>query len=121
MSQKPSRPLPAGYMTIDEFAEEWERGQCDAETKKARSWIADTFYGDDGDTVRTIRLRKGMSQKQLSKKLSIDQCCVEMIEDGSRHVDVETRKKLVYALEIDGLSLDHAIERQVQIREQRKQ
>ena len=39
---------PPGYMTMDEFMAEWEKGCSDREREEARRWVGDMFRQDDG-------------------------------------------------------------------------
>jgi len=104
---------PAKHTSISELAAEWEQ---DAETcaalEEGRQWVADTFYGEDGDTVRTLRLRKGWSQTRLGEELATSQSHVARIERGTENLTIETCRKLSRALGIDLNTLDQALKRQ---------
>jgi len=80
--------------------------------EEARQWVADTLHVEDGDTVRTIRLRKGWSQTRLATEISTSQSHVARIERGTENLAVGTCRKLCSALEIDMNALDKALRHQ---------
>ncbi len=110
--QAPGEPPPARYSTIQDLISEWEQDPTGrAELETGRDWVADQFYGEDGETVRTLRLRKGWSQTQLADVLSTSQSHVARIERGTENFTIETCRKLARALEIDMNRLDQALRR----------
>lgn len=79
---------------------------------EARTWVADSFYAEDGVTIRTIRLRAGLTQKQLAIAIGTSQPQIAKIESGRLDPALSTCKRLSHAL---GVSLDvisDAMERQ---------
>lgn len=109
----PAPPVPARHRTIEQLLNEWEQDEegC-AVMAEARHWVADQFYADDGDTVRTLRLRKGWSQSRLAEALGTSQSHVARIERGTENLSLETCRKLCDALGIDMNALDLALKRQ---------
>jgi transcriptional regulator with XRE-family HTH domain len=92
---------------------EWETDEKKrAALEEGRRWVADTFHCDDGETVRTLRLRKGWSQSQLAKMLGTSQSHVARIERGTENLTIETCRKLSATLDIDLNTLDLALKRQ---------
>ncbi|MNJ46141.1 anaerobic benzoate catabolism transcriptional regulator [compost metagenome] len=82
---------------------------------EARAWVADSFYGEDGDTIRTLRLRLGMTQNDLAASLDTSQPQIAKIESGRQDPVMSTCRKLAKAL---GVSLDvvgEALERQAHL------
>lgn len=64
----------AKYTSIGDLVGKWERGDDKrAALEEGRQWVASTLYGEDGDTVRTLRLRKGWSQAHLGTELRTSQ------------------------------------------------
>lgn len=117
----PRSQVPAKHTSISQLAAEWAqdaRGRVALE--EGRQWVADTFYGEDGDTVRSLRLRKGWSQTRLAEKLGTSQSHVARIERGTENLTIETCRKLSQALEIDMNALDQALKRQEAIAQARQ-
>lgn len=78
----------------------------------AGRYIVDRFYKDEGLTIKTARLRKGLSQKQLADILGTSQPHIANIEKGKGDIYLSTAAKLCESL---GLALDELpkiIERQ---------
>ena len=109
----PPPEVPAKHSSISQLTAEWEQ---DADGRSAleegRQWVVDAFYGEDGDTVRTLRLRKGWSQARLAEVLATSQPHVARIERGTENLTIETCRKLARALGIDLNALDQALKRQ---------
>ncbi|MCP5427458.1 MAG: helix-turn-helix transcriptional regulator [Chromatiaceae bacterium] len=108
------QPLtPAKHTSIGQLAAEWEQDTKGRNAlEEGRQWVADAFYGDDGDTVRALRLRKGWSQTRLAEELVTSQSHVARIERGTENLTIETCRKLSSALGIDLNTLDQALKRQ---------
>ncbi|WP_133510301.1 helix-turn-helix domain-containing protein [Candidatus Thiosymbion oneisti] len=105
--------VPAKHTAISQLVGKWEQdGQRRAALEEGRRWVADTFYGEDGDTVRTLRLRKGWSQARLAAELRTSQSHIARIERGTENLTIETCRKLSRALGIDLNTLDQALKRQ---------
>ena len=104
---------PAKHTAIGDLVSQWEKDdKRRAALDDARRWVADTFHGEDGETVRTLRLRKGWSQSRLAEVLSTSQSHIARIERGTENLAIETCRKLCKALEIDLNALDQALKRQ---------
>lgn len=92
---------------------EWEQDdRRRAALEAGRQWVADAFYSEDGDTVRTLRLHKGWSQARLATELGTSQSHIARIERGTENLTIETCRKLSRALGIDLNTLDQALRRQ---------
>ena len=103
----------AKHTSIRELMGQWEQDQEKRiALEEGRRWIADTFYGEDGDTVRTLRLGKGWSQTRLAEALGTSQSHVARIERGTENLTIETCRKLATALDIDMNTLDQVLKRQ---------
>lgn len=105
--------IPPNCHPISKVAAEWaqneQRRQMLAE---ARQWLANTFHGQDGDTVRALRLRRGWSQSQLAEAIKTSQSHIARIERGTENVTIQTCRRLCVALAIDMNTLDQALRRQ---------
>lgn len=100
-------------MEIDDLAAQWEQDPAKkAALQDARRWVADTFHGEEGDTVRSLRLRKGWSQAKLAKAMNTSQPHIARIERGRENFTIDTCRRLSKALEIDMNTLDAALQRQ---------
>lgn len=110
---EPRPQAPAKHSTIGQLAAEWEQdAKGRAALEEGRQWVADAFYGEDGDTVRTLRLRKGWSQTRLAEALETSQSHVARIERGTENLTIETCRKLSRTLGVDLNTLDQALKRQ---------
>lgn len=109
----PRPQAPAKHTSISRLAAEWEQDpKGRAALEEGRQWVADTFYGEDGDTVRALRLRKGWSQTRLAEELATSQSHVARIERGTENLTIETCRKLSRALGVDLNTLDQVLKRQ---------
>lgn len=105
---------PPQHKTIGELVNRWGRDEKRrVAMEQARKWVADTFHAEDGDTVRTLRLRNGWSQSQLATKLGTSQPHVVRIERGTENLTIETCRRLCSVLGVDMNTLDQALRRQV--------
>ena len=98
-----------------------ERLERDTEHAKglsaARSLISSALYPDDGVTLKTLRLKAGLTQTQLAAVLETSQPHIARMETGRQEPVMSTCRKLSKAL---GASLDvisSALERQAEINE----
>lgn len=104
---------PQRYTEIDDLVAEFEQdSQARQELDEARRWVGETFYGGEGDTIRTMRLRKGWSQAHLAEMLASSQPHVARIESGASAVVMETARKLAQAFGVDMNTIDKALTRQ---------
>ena len=109
----PQSTAPAEHTAIGDLVSQWEKDdKRRAALSDARRWVADAFHGEDGDTVRTLRLRKGWSQSRLAEALSTSQSHIARIERGTENLAIETCRRLCNALEVDLNTLDQALKRQ---------
>lgn len=104
---------PPKHVAVGEMVAKWEKDEKRRKAiEEARGWIADTFHAEDGDTVRTLRLRKGWSQVQFARALGTSQSHVARIERGTENLAIETCRRLCSVLDIDMNTLDQALRRQ---------
>jgi DNA-binding XRE family transcriptional regulator len=109
----PAIKTPAKHQSIDDLiAELSSDADFRDELKKARSWVVDEFYAEDGDTIRTLRLNRGWSQTQLAEKLKTSQSHVTRIERGTENLSTITCRRLCEVFEIDMNTLDAMLRRQ---------
>ena len=118
----PPPAAPTRHSTVSDLVAEWEQdAQGHATLQEGRQWVADAFYTEDGDTVRTLRLRKGWSQTRLADMVATSQSHIARIERGTENVSIQTCRKLARALEIDLNTLDQALKRQEAITQAKQQ
>lgn len=79
---------------------------------EARNWMADKILADEGDTIRTLRLKKGLSQTQFAGLLGTTQAQVARLEKGNTDPQRSTCKKLREVLEISADKLEEIMDRQ---------
>lgn len=98
--------------SIDDLVEGWE---CDPETKaaliEARRWLSKVTPDADGETIRTLRLERGMTQRQLAAALETSQSHIARIENSSCDPLYSTMQRLADVLGIDMNTLDTAVRR----------
>lgn len=81
----------------------------------ARAWLVDDVLADEGETVRTLRLKKNLSQTQLAELLETTQAQVARIEKGNVDLQRSTCKRLREVLGVSSGELDEMLDRQEQI------
>lgn len=105
--------LSTKHNDFDALMAELENDPSNAQDLAAASaWVADTYYSHEGETLRTARLRKGLSQVQLSAILQTSQSQVAKIESGKVDLQHSTLLKLSAALGVDANTLFRLIETQ---------
>lgn len=111
---QPTKPDKAGYRSIRDFVAELEQDEgLAAELAEGRAWVADTYYAEEGDTIRTLRLRRGWSQTQLAEKLGTSQPHIARIETHpTDQITVSTCRRLCTAFQIDQNTLNVMLLRQ---------
>ena len=109
----PPIDTPPKYSSIGDLVKRWEQDpERSAHLKEARQWVADTFHADEKDTIRILRLRKGLSQAQLAKVINTSQPHIARIERGTENVHIDTCRRLCNALDIDMNTLNRALAQQ---------
>ncbi|MEZ0197650.1 helix-turn-helix transcriptional regulator [Pseudomonas qingdaonensis] len=107
------------------FASFMERRQRNPERAaglaKARSELADALYPEDGTTLKTLRLKAGLTQTQLAALMETSQPLVARIEAGRQDPTMSTCKKLSAALGVNLETISSALDRQAEINEHKAQ
>lgn len=88
----------ADEFDMDEFISEQDEG-IKQEVAKAGAWVADNFYPDQL-TVATLRLRAGLSQRELAAKCGIAQPHLSRYESGLHEPGVYQAAALAAALDV---------------------
>lgn len=91
-----------GYIDIDDFIDELcaEDPEFAGEIAGAGSWAADTLYPGES-SLKTLRLRAGLSQRQLADKIESSQAHVWRMENDTEDLRISTIDKVAGALGID--------------------
>jgi transcriptional regulator with XRE-family HTH domain len=76
----------------------------------ARRWVADTLLSGKPVTMRTLRLRKGLSQAQLAEAIGTQQPHVARIECGHADLRLDTCRRIAAVLGVDLNTLDQALQ-----------
>lgn len=104
---------PEKYTSIGELTAKWNRDESRrAAMEEARRWVATDCVQNEGETVKTYRLRKGWSQMQLAQAISTSQPHIARIERGTENLTIDTCRRLADALGVDMNTLDQALRRQ---------
>lgn len=112
--------VPARHIGIGDLVAQWEAVPERREAiARARGWVVDTFHADEGETLRTLRLKKGLSQQQLAGAIGTSQSHVARMEGGADNLSIGTCRKLADALGVDMNALDAALQRQQRLAEER--
>jgi len=94
---------PEGYKSVEQLVAESEKDpKKRAALEDARRWVATTFYPKE-DSLRTLRLKKGLSQARLAALVGTTQSHIARVESGATDVQVGTLMRLAQALGIDDM------------------
>ncbi|NQD37455.1 helix-turn-helix domain-containing protein [Permianibacter sp. IMCC34836] len=103
-------PAINGESSLDDLIAEFSQDPAFAKAfKDANADIAERYYSDEGLTVRTLRLKAGLTQGQLAKAIESAQAHVSRIEAGSQDVYTDTVDKLAAALKATAADVLDAI------------
>jgi ribosome-binding protein aMBF1 (putative translation factor) len=109
----PRPQAPPRHTPISQLVAEWEEDTAGrAALEEGRRWVAANFYAQDGDTLRTLRLRHGWSQGRLAAAMATSQSHVARIERGTENLTIATCRKLASVFGIDLNTLDDIHRRQ---------
>lgn len=100
-----------GFRSIDSLIDKLEAADP-AGMQEARQWAADALYPDESFTVRSQRLRLGLSQKQLGNRIGTSQSHIARIERGTEDIQLSTFRKLAEALDLNMNQMFEALENQ---------
>lgn len=96
-------PAPAALSVSDMFAQlELTDSRAAAATEAGTKWVAQTFFSEHPTTLATLRMRAGLSQRELGNRLEVSQPQIAKWERGDApNMQLKTVHKLAYALSID--------------------
>lgn len=67
---------------------------------EARRWLANEFYDESGPTLAALRLKKGLTQKQLASLAKEPQSSISRLESGEESPSIDRAAKLAKILEV---------------------
>ncbi len=101
---------PAGFVTMNNFVAEMEDDPEKAVfLAKARKDLANSRMANSVQTVRDLRLGRGMSQTQLARLAQTSQSHIARIEKGTENLAISTCRKLCRVLGVDMNTLNQAL------------
>lgn len=101
-------PQPSGYRSIqDRLAEAETNPKRLRALANARQRLGKTFYPDG--SLAAIRMREGLSQKELAQRIGTSQSRLSRIEAGLDDPLLSTVRKLADALAVDVNTISDAI------------
>ena len=101
--------VPEELRDIDALIAETESTKEGREAlAQARAFLADTLYPNEV-SIRTLRLKAGLSQKALSERMGVSRAHVAEIERHKIAVERETAVALAKALDTDTETVVHAL------------
>lgn len=105
--------INVNHKDISDLVSDWDKNETRRKAlEEARRWISDTLHDGEGDTIRTLRLKKGWSQVRLAEMLSTSQSHVARIERGTENLAIGTCRRLSKALGVDMNTLNDILCRQ---------
>lgn len=106
-----------GLLDIDDIVAGLEEEEGAAEAfHEARAWAADLF-GSEGQTLQSLRLRRGLSQAQLAAIMGTKQPNIARLEAGKDNMTLDTCFRLADALAVDLNTLGEVVRGQQRLRE----
>ena len=110
-------PQPKKGRTLSSFIDDWVADPEKSEAfTEAMIWTGEMLSElDNGETIKTLRLKKGLSQSQLANLMQTSQPHIARIEKGRDSMTLETLCKLSEHLAVDYNTLVCAIKLQEQI------
>ncbi|WP_233490125.1 helix-turn-helix domain-containing protein [Thiocapsa marina] len=101
-------PQPSGYRSIEErLAEAETNPKRSRALANARGRLAKTLYPDG--SLAALRMREGLSQKELAQRIGTSQSRLSRIEAGLDDPLLSTARKLADALSVDLNTISDAV------------
>jgi DNA-binding XRE family transcriptional regulator len=106
----PQKIIPEGFISADELTQQLSKIIPNGETllSDARKNLAVAFYRGE-DSFTSLRLKAGLSQRELSRKVGTSQAHISKIEHGKNDPALTTLRKLSKALDVSIDKLSEAI------------
>ncbi|MDR1661220.1 MAG: helix-turn-helix transcriptional regulator [Azoarcus sp.] len=68
---------------------------------ESRKTLSHELYGNDSESLSTLRLRAGLSQRQLADRAGTSQSYIARIEAGTLDPGTDTVSRLAAAMNVD--------------------
>lgn len=102
--------LPNGTSDLVSFLDHFDNDPIMAEyLPEARRDIGEIFEAEEGNSLRVLRMRKGLSQAELAAAISTSQAAISAIENRSRKPGEDNIRDLARVLEVDFNTLFDAL------------
>lgn len=99
--REPVHLVPEGFRDVGDIVAEAEQNDQDRSAlAEARRILAERFYSSE-NSIRTLRLKAGLSQKALGERMGTSQSHIARIESNGSSVEIRTAASLARALDID--------------------
>lgn len=103
-------PTPERNVEVGELIARWEADpEKGGAIASARRQLAETLFVEEPTSVRTLRLRMGLSQQQLADQIGTSQSHIARIERGANCLHLDTFRRLASALRVDLNTLGAAL------------
>lgn len=120
-ASRPAQVIPKKFKSISELTTKFANSpERIAALEFARKSVIGDLYQEDGNTVKTYRLKQGISQAQLAEAIGTSQPHIARIERGTENITLDTCRRIAGVLKIDLNTLDDAIRTQQTLFEKNK-
>lgn len=103
--------LPAVVADVFDFLDEFDQSPAVSDfLPDARREVGAALEAVEGLTLRTLRMRKGLSQQDLAAAIGTSQAAVSSIENRNRKPGEDNLRALASVLEIDFNTLMEALD-----------
>ncbi|MBA1146400.1 helix-turn-helix transcriptional regulator [Ectothiorhodospiraceae bacterium WFHF3C12] len=103
----------AKFTDIDDLVADWsEDPETNDHLSNARHWLAENFFSEAPMSLKGLRLRAGLSQRELAKLAQTSQPQIARLERGVNQVWLSTCRRLSEVLGVDLNTIADAIENQ---------
>ncbi len=79
--------------------------------KSSVSCMADTISSRFGEEVRSLRMKRGLSQEALAASAGLDRTFISMVERGVRRPTLDSAKRIADALNVSLVEVIRSVER----------
>lgn len=103
--------LPKGTSDLLAFLDEFDDDPAMVEhLPEARQDIGQAFEALEGNTIRVLRMRRGMSQADLAHAIKTSQAAISAIENRTRKPGEDNIRDLARVLDVDFNTLMEALD-----------